>query len=134
VASQANQFGGYSQGPVGGITKYNAAVNSLDRSAPCNDLTDVVNAMNYVLQNGSQLASSYIYWKAINQGKYLSIRRYQRWQHGVWHEQYGAPAFAEKVIDNAPFSNHRCDFVGCIVEPEWTVYEDAAPTPLCRGN
>jgi len=68
VASQANQFGGYSQGPVGGITKYNIALNSLDGSAPCDDLTDIVNAMNYVLQNGSQLASSCIYWKAINQG------------------------------------------------------------------
>ena len=37
-------------------------------SPPCKDLTDVVAAMDYVLTNGSQLSSLYLYWKAINQG------------------------------------------------------------------
>ncbi len=68
-AVQSGQFFGYNSGPSGGRTKYNAALQSAGGTPLCDDLTDVVTAMNYVLGNGSQLGSRYLYWKAINQGK-----------------------------------------------------------------
>lgn len=68
VASQPGQFGGYSAGPNGGITKYNAAVSSTLGSSLCNDLMNVVAAMDLVLATGSKLPSNYLFWKAINQG------------------------------------------------------------------
>jgi hypothetical protein len=64
VATQAGQFLGYS----GGIAKYNSAINSPVGSSLCNDLTDVVDALFFVLANGSQLPSGYLFWKAIDQG------------------------------------------------------------------
>jgi hypothetical protein len=65
VASQSGQFLGYSAG----MAKYNAALTSPIGSSLCNDLTDDVDALAFVLSNGSQLPGSYLYWKAINQGK-----------------------------------------------------------------
>ena len=74
VASRPGQFLGYSQ--AGGIAKFNAAVTSSEGSVLCNDLTDVVNAMENVLTNGSQLGASYLYWKAIDQGK-IGFHKYR---------------------------------------------------------
>jgi hypothetical protein len=65
VATQRAQFHGYSNG----ITLYNDALNSVQGSSPCNDLTGVVDAMNAIFQTGPLLPSNYLYWKAINQGK-----------------------------------------------------------------
>jgi hypothetical protein len=70
VATQPGQFRGYNNSPDGGIAKYNAAINSQQGSSPCNDLMEVVNAMNAISQSGSLLPSNYLYWKAIDQGPY----------------------------------------------------------------
>jgi RHS repeat-associated protein len=67
VASQPGQFAGYSNGKNGGITQYNAAINSPQGSSPCNDLTEVVYALDEILRAGSLLPSNYQYWKAILQ-------------------------------------------------------------------
>ena len=66
VASQPGQFSAYGNGV--GLQNFTLALESSPGSFMCNDLTDVVNAMNYVAANGSQLSPAYIYWKAINQG------------------------------------------------------------------
>jgi len=68
ILANPQRFSGYSTSKNGGITQYNAALTSAQGSSPCDDLTAIVSAMNYVSQNGSQLASSYLYWKSINQG------------------------------------------------------------------
>ncbi len=73
VASQPGQFRGYRDG---GIAKYNAAINSAKNSSPCNDLTEVVDAMRTIAQTGSLLPSTYIYWKAIDQG-HAGFHHYQ---------------------------------------------------------
>lgn len=65
IASQPAQFLAYSNGT--GLAKFSAAVDSSSGPSPCNDLTDVVAAVNFVLANGSQLASNYLYWKGIVQ-------------------------------------------------------------------
>jgi hypothetical protein len=46
---------------------YDAAVNSHEGSPGCDDLSEVVAALDYVLENGSQLPKSYLFWKAIKQ-------------------------------------------------------------------
>ncbi len=59
------QFGGYSVG----IGKFTQANDSAPTSSSCRDLTDVVDALEYVAANGSQLPSNYLFWKAISQPK-----------------------------------------------------------------
>ena len=74
VASQKGQFLAYSNGT--GLAKFNGAVSSTSGSSPCDDLTDVIKAMNFVLAKGSQLASNYLYWKGIVQpGRHLHPAR-----------------------------------------------------------
>jgi hypothetical protein len=76
VATQQGQFLGYNNSPTGGIAKYNAALYSPVGSSLCNDLTDDVDALEFVLANGSQLGSSYLFWKAINQGS-IGFHKYR---------------------------------------------------------
>ena len=65
VATQPGQFAGY----FGGALKYSSAVRSTPSSALCDNLTNVVRAMTSVLNTGSLLARSYLFWKAIDQGR-----------------------------------------------------------------
>jgi hypothetical protein len=58
------------------MAKYNAALTSSIGSSLCNDLMDDVDALAFVLSNGSQLPASYLHWKAINQGK-IGFHKYR---------------------------------------------------------
>ena len=76
VASQQKrgryQFSGY----PAGIGFYNSAIASNQGSPQCNDLTDVVFAMNYVGAYGSQLPGKYLFWKAQAQmGRKIHVPR-----------------------------------------------------------
>jgi hypothetical protein len=73
VATQRGALHGY---PEPGITNYNQAINSVEGSSPCNNLTQVVGAMNTISQTGSLLPSNYLYWKAIDQGPF-GFHKYQ---------------------------------------------------------
>jgi hypothetical protein len=68
VATQPGKFTGYNNSSTGGPAKYYAALNSPVGSSLCDDLTYAVDAMDFVLTNGSQLGPTYLFWKAIWQG------------------------------------------------------------------
>jgi hypothetical protein len=67
IGAVATEPGAFT-GSAAGKAKYLGALGSSSVSSLCNDLTDVVEAMNYVLRDGSQLSAAYLYWKAIDQG------------------------------------------------------------------
>jgi hypothetical protein len=84
VAGQNGQF----RGLFSGKRKYFAAISSQKGSDLCNDLTDVVGAMNTVLTSGSQLPSNYLFWKAVDQG-ILGFHRFRQGDRYVANTAFG---------------------------------------------
>ena len=67
VATQRTRGGYQFRGYLPGIAVYDTAIASLQSSPQCNDLTDAVWSMDYVIANGSQLPANYLFWKGVLQ-------------------------------------------------------------------